>query len=43
MRNEGDDGGWQFRFGMVEAALPALPKPDEDGGGGADREQETVE
>ncbi len=31
-------------FEMVEAALPALPKPDEDGGDGSDREQqETVE
>ncbi len=31
-------------FEIVEAALPALPKPDEgDGDGGADREQEVVE
>jgi ATP-dependent Clp protease ATP-binding subunit ClpA len=30
-------------FEIVEAALPALPKPDEDGDGGADREQEIVE
>ena len=30
-------------FEMVEAALPALPKPDEDGDGGSDREQEIVE
>ncbi len=30
-------------FEMVEAALPALPKPGGDGDGGADREQETVE
>src|SRR5208282_5011275 len=27
-------------FEMVEAALPALPKPDEDGDGGSDKEQE---
>ncbi len=31
-------------FEIVEAALPALPKPDEgDGDGGADREQEVAE
>jgi len=30
-------------FEVVEAALPALPKPDEDGDGGSDREQESVE
>jgi ATP-dependent Clp protease ATP-binding subunit ClpA len=30
-------------FEIVEAALPALPKPDGDGDGGSDREQETVE
>jgi ATP-dependent Clp protease ATP-binding subunit ClpA len=30
-------------FEMVEAKLPALPKPDEDGDGGSDREQEIVE
>jgi len=30
-------------FEMVEAALPALPKPDEDGDGGSDKEQEIVE
>jgi len=28
---------------MVEATLPALPKPDHDGDGGADREQKIVE
>ncbi|HUB44842.1 MAG TPA: ATP-dependent Clp protease ATP-binding subunit ClpA [Acetobacteraceae bacterium] len=27
-------------FDIVEAALPALPKPDEDGGDGSDKEQE---
>jgi ATP-dependent Clp protease ATP-binding subunit ClpA len=27
-------------FEIIEAALPALPKPDEDGGDGSDREQE---
>src|SRR5246500_1083084 len=30
-------------FEIVEAALPALPKPGEDGDGGSDRQQETVE
>jgi ATP-dependent Clp protease ATP-binding subunit ClpA len=30
-------------FEVVEAALPALPKPDEDGDGGSDKEQEIVE
>src|SRR5580698_7558463 len=30
-------------FEIVEAALPALPKPDEDGDGGTDKEQEIVE
>jgi ATP-dependent Clp protease ATP-binding subunit ClpA len=30
-------------FEMLEAALPALPKPDEDGDGGTDKEQEIVE
>jgi ATP-dependent Clp protease ATP-binding subunit ClpA len=30
-------------FEIVEASLPALPKPGEDGDGGADRQQETVE
>ncbi len=30
-------------FEIIEAALPALPKPDGDGDGGADVEQETVE
>ncbi|HEY1933265.1 MAG TPA: ATP-dependent Clp protease ATP-binding subunit ClpA [Acetobacteraceae bacterium] len=27
-------------FEIIEAALPALPKPDEDGGDGSDKEQE---
>ena len=26
-------------FEMIEASLPALPKPDEDGDGGVDREE----
>jgi ATP-dependent Clp protease ATP-binding subunit ClpA len=30
-------------FEVIEAALPALPKPDEDGDGGSDKEQEIVE
>ena len=30
-------------FEIVEAAVPALPKPDEDGEGREDREQEVVE
>jgi ATP-dependent Clp protease ATP-binding subunit ClpA len=30
-------------FEIVEAALPALPKPDEDGDGGTDREQVVME
>jgi ATP-dependent Clp protease ATP-binding subunit ClpA len=30
-------------FAYIEAALPALPKPDEDGDGGSDKEQEIVE
>jgi ATP-dependent Clp protease ATP-binding subunit ClpA len=30
-------------FEIVESALPALPKPDEDGDGGADKEQLSVE
>ncbi len=30
-------------FEIVEAALPALPKPDEDGGDGPNAEQEVVE
>ncbi len=29
-------------FEIVEASLPALPKPGEDGDGGSDRQQETV-
>ena len=32
------DGKLDFEF--IEAALPALPKPDEDGGDGSDKEQE---
>jgi ATP-dependent Clp protease ATP-binding subunit ClpA len=32
------DGKLDFEY--VEAALPALPKPDEDGDGGSDKEQE---
>jgi len=35
------DGKLDFEF--IEAALPALPKPDEDGDGAGDREQENVE
>ncbi len=35
------DGKLDFEY--VEAALPALPKPDEDGDGGTDKEQEIVE
>ena len=35
------DGKLDFEF--IAAALPALPKPGEDGDGGAGREQETVE
>jgi len=35
------DGKLDFEY--VEAALPALPKPDEDGDGGSDKEQEIVE
>ena len=35
------DGKLDFEY--VEAALPALPKPDGDGDGGADVEQEAVE
>ena len=27
-------------FEIIEAALPALPKPDDDGGDGSDKEQE---
>jgi ATP-dependent Clp protease ATP-binding subunit ClpA len=30
-------------FEIVETSLPALPKPDEDGDGGSDKEQEIVE
>jgi len=30
----------KLEFEIIEAALPALPKPDEDGGDGSDREQE---
>jgi ATP-dependent Clp protease ATP-binding subunit ClpA len=30
-------------FEIIESALPALPKPDEDGDGGADREHMVVE
>jgi ATP-dependent Clp protease ATP-binding subunit ClpA len=30
-------------FEIIEASVPALPKPDEDGDGGSDREQESVE
>jgi ATP-dependent Clp protease ATP-binding subunit ClpA len=30
-------------FEIVETSLPALPKPDEDGDGGSDKEQEVVE
>jgi ATP-dependent Clp protease ATP-binding subunit ClpA len=32
------DGKLDFEY--VEAALPALPKPDEDGDGGSGQEQE---
>jgi ATP-dependent Clp protease ATP-binding subunit ClpA len=35
------DGKLDFEY--VEAVLPALPKPDEDGDGGTDKEQEIVE
>ena len=29
----------KLNFEIIEAALPALPKPDEDGDGGVDREE----
>ncbi len=35
------DGKLDFEF--IETSLPALPKPDEDGDGGSDKEQEIAE